>query len=107
MHPDIFDTLEKWKNGSIQQTFKQIEDISNKVHVPLGYFFLHSPPKEEFPIIVSACTRGYTVVTCETSNKGLNPNNPSKIAKNPDICDHFSVECNDLFQMMRNLNFKL
>lgn len=49
--PDIFDTLENWREGTIQPTFKQVETLSNKVHIPLGYFFLKSPPQEELPIL--------------------------------------------------------
>jgi len=48
---DISHALEKWRDGTVQPTFKQIQDISNKIHIPLGYFFLHSPPKEEIPLL--------------------------------------------------------
>jgi hypothetical protein len=58
-------------------------------------------------LIASACIGGHTIVTFETSNKSLNPSNPAKMAKIPDVCDHFSVECKDLFHMMKNLDFKL
>lgn len=48
---DVFDTLANWKEGVVQPTFKQIESLSNKVHIPLGYFFLKKPPKEELPVL--------------------------------------------------------
>jgi len=49
--PDIVDTLETWKEGSVQPTFNQVKTISHKLHIPLGYFFLNSPPKEELPLL--------------------------------------------------------
>jgi hypothetical protein len=58
-------------------------------------------------LIASACTYGHTIVTFETPNTGLNPHSPSKIAKIPDVCNHFSVEYKNLFYMMRSLDFKL
>ena len=48
---EVFNTLENWKNGTIQPTFRQVEKISNKIHVPFGYFFLKTPPKEELPVL--------------------------------------------------------
>jgi Zn-dependent peptidase ImmA (M78 family) len=41
----------KWKNAEAQPTYAQIENISNKIHIPLGYFFLKTPPEEELPIL--------------------------------------------------------
>jgi len=48
---DIIDYLLKWKNGEKKPTFNQIESVSKATHIPLGYFFLKSPPNEDFPII--------------------------------------------------------
>jgi Zn-dependent peptidase ImmA (M78 family) len=40
----------KWKNLEDQPTYAQIETLSNKIHIPLGYFFLKTPPQEDLPI---------------------------------------------------------
>jgi hypothetical protein len=42
-----------------------------------------------------------------TAFHNLNPRYPSKEAKIPDVCEHFSVRCTNLFQMMRELDFKV
>jgi hypothetical protein len=38
----------KWKNREDQPTYAQIETLSNKIHIPLGYFFLKTPPPPSF-----------------------------------------------------------
>jgi len=48
---EIIDNLLKWKNGEKKPTFNQIETVSKATHIPLGYFFLKSPPNEDFPIL--------------------------------------------------------
>jgi len=48
---DVLDKLIKWQNGDKKPTFNQIESISKKTRIPLGYFLLQSPPVEEFPIL--------------------------------------------------------
>lgn len=45
-----FPKLQDWISGTDVPTFKQLEDLAYKLHVPFGYFFLSSPPKEVFPI---------------------------------------------------------
>jgi len=44
-------TLELWRSGEKQPTFNQLEDFSNKTRIPLGYFFLNSPPIESLKIL--------------------------------------------------------
>ncbi len=44
--PKVIDWLEKRK----KPTIKQLEDFSHKVHLPFGYLFLDTPPKEKLPI---------------------------------------------------------
>ncbi len=46
---EIVNTLYGWKNKAPH--FREIEDISKTTHIPLGYFFLETPPKEEFPLL--------------------------------------------------------
>ena len=66
-----------------------------------------SPSVADAWLIASACTGGHIIITFETPNSGLSKNSPSKKAKIPDVGKHFSVECKDLFYMMRRLGFKL
>lgn len=43
--------LRKWQSGEKTPTFNQVEDISKKINIPFGYFFLDKPPVEECPIV--------------------------------------------------------
>ena len=45
-----FPKLTDWETGSLQPTFKQLDDFAAKVHVPVGYLFLSEPPIESIPI---------------------------------------------------------
>jgi len=45
-----FPKLELWEGDEAEPTFKQLEDFSKAVHVPLGYLFLDQPPHEPLPI---------------------------------------------------------
>lgn len=56
-------------------------------------------------LIATAAVNDYKIVSFETHNANLNPVNPSKRAKIPDIADQFTVEVIDLFTMMRELGF--
>lgn len=48
---DITDKLTKWRDGIKKPTVRQLEDVSRKTHIPFGYFFLHTPPKEDFDLV--------------------------------------------------------
>lgn len=41
----------QWKNAKEIPTYSQIETLSKKIHIPLGYFFLKTPPVEQFPLL--------------------------------------------------------
>jgi hypothetical protein len=41
----------QWKNNEKQPTFAQIEELSKRTHIPIGYFFLHTPPSEDLPLL--------------------------------------------------------
>lgn len=41
----------KWLSGEKEPTFRQIEDLSKVTHIPLGYFFLETPPIEDKTLI--------------------------------------------------------
>ncbi|MFV0616918.1 ImmA/IrrE family metallo-endopeptidase [Megasphaera sp. WILCCON 0056] len=43
----VYNVLMKWKKGDKKPTFNQIEQISKKMQIPLGYFFLENPPVED------------------------------------------------------------
>lgn len=49
--PDTRELLEEVKNKNFEITFKEIQKISKKSNIPLGYFFLKQPPKENLNII--------------------------------------------------------
>ncbi|GAB7140763.1 DUF4411 family protein [Deferribacterales bacterium RsTz2092] len=55
-------------------------------------------------LIASARTHGYSVVTLETS---ANLTQLTSKVKIPDVCRHFNIKCYNLYNMMRELSFKL
>jgi Zn-dependent peptidase ImmA (M78 family) len=48
---ELLASLYQWKNNEKTPTFGQIENLSKKAHIPLGYFFLQSPPDEPLPLM--------------------------------------------------------
>ena len=58
-------------------------------------------------LISVAKLHGYTLITFEVANGGLNPYSPSKNAKIPDVAKIFGVKTGNLFDMMRTLGFTL
>lgn len=50
--PDkVISSIQKWRSGDSQPTFNQLEKISKALGIPLGYFFLHTPPNEDLSIV--------------------------------------------------------
>lgn len=47
----LMNNIRKWLNGTKTPTFNQIEDFSKKSNIPLGYFFLQTPPTEEIGLL--------------------------------------------------------
>ena len=47
----VIDMIAKWISGEKTPTFNQIEDVSRKISIPFGYFFLERPPVEECRIV--------------------------------------------------------
>lgn len=58
-------------------------------------------------IIATAAVYGYTIISFETVNNGLNSVNPSREAKIPDVAKEFGVDVKNLYYMMRVLQIKL
>ncbi|MCL1804004.1 MAG: ImmA/IrrE family metallo-endopeptidase [Eubacteriaceae bacterium] len=51
LNDDARVTLDLWRSGKKQPTFNQLEAFSKKTRIPLGYFFLSSPPVENLGIL--------------------------------------------------------
>ncbi len=47
----LINNIHQWLDGTKVPTFNQIEDFSKKACIPLGYFFLKTPPKEKISLI--------------------------------------------------------
>ncbi len=47
----LMDNIIQWRNGTKTPTFNQIEDFSRKSNIPLGYFFLQTPPAEQMKLL--------------------------------------------------------
>lgn len=45
-----FPRMKEWLENSKKPTFNQLQNFSRRVHVPLGYLFLQSPPVEQLPV---------------------------------------------------------
>lgn len=43
--------IKSWMDGTKTPTFCQIQDMSKKLHIPLGYFFLKTPPAEKINLL--------------------------------------------------------
>lgn len=49
--PKITTRLQTWISGEKVPTFNQVEDVSKATGIPLGYFFLQAPPKEDVSLL--------------------------------------------------------
>ena len=47
----LMNNITKWLTGTKTPTFNQIEDFSRKANIPLGYFFLQTPPVEKLDLL--------------------------------------------------------
>ena len=48
---DSLCTLAQWESGEKKPTFNQLEKFSKKIRIPIGYFFLNTPPTESLEIL--------------------------------------------------------
>ena len=61
--------LQKWMNGEKSPTFNQLEGFSKKTRIPLGYFFLKTPPKEPIGVrLADTMTTSSIVKTSDIFN---------------------------------------
>jgi predicted nucleic acid-binding protein len=90
------------KYGEILQSIQ-----SNSCYKPAALMEWSKGNVADAWLIATAAAKGYTLITFEEPNKGLNPRNPSKEAKIPDIAKEFNVKTANLFYMMRELGFSL
>ena len=51
LSPQIVGYLNLWVSGEKKPTFNQIEKVSKATGIPLGYFFLEHPPKEDLSFV--------------------------------------------------------
>lgn len=47
----LMHNIEQWLSGTKTPTFNQVEDFSKKSNIPLGYFFLKTPPIEQINLL--------------------------------------------------------
>lgn len=47
----LLSNIMQWLSGTKTPTFRQIEDFSKKSNIPLGYFFLQTPPVEQLELL--------------------------------------------------------
>lgn len=50
-NPQVFEILVAWQNGEKTPTYNKVLEISRATGIPLGYFFLKNPPKEDLSIV--------------------------------------------------------
>ena len=64
---DVCEKLQAWRSGKKKPTFSQIEEMSKKTGIPLGYFFLTHPPAENRKLL-----NFRTINSLELKNPGRN-----------------------------------
>ena len=45
-----FPKIDSWIRGKEYPSFRKLEELAKKLHMPIGYFFLSQPPQEKLPI---------------------------------------------------------
>jgi len=51
VNSSVIEMITKWISGEKAPTFNQIEEVSRKIGIPFGYFFLEKPPIEKCEIV--------------------------------------------------------
>lgn len=79
----IIEYLNAWISGQKKPTFNQIEKVSKATGIPLGYFFLEQPPKEDISFVEYR-----TVDSIRLENPSRNSINPfSLCSRNKQIAN--------------------
>lgn len=47
----ILALLSAWEEGTKKPTLYQVQELSKKIHIPFGYFFLKKRPPEHFKVL--------------------------------------------------------
>lgn len=63
----LMENITHWLDGTKRPTFHQVEDFSKRSHIPLGYFFLQTPPVEHIGLL-----KYRTLDSIELSNPSRN-----------------------------------
>ena len=50
-NPQVFEILIAWQKGEKTPTYNKVLEISRATGIPLGYFFLKKPPKEDISLV--------------------------------------------------------
>jgi Zn-dependent peptidase ImmA (M78 family) len=54
-----FPKLNEWISGNDQPTMRELSDFSLFTHIPIGFFFLYTPPTESFELLKSRTLQGH------------------------------------------------
>ena len=60
--PLLIKNIQLWKTGEKQPTFNQVEKLSKITNIPLGYFFLATPPAEDLSLLEYRTVDSYEVL---------------------------------------------
>lgn len=95
-----------------ENTMRCLRDVLN--HVATCGLYKHrallewsQPEIADAQLLATAKFYGYTIATLENSAGKRDPKNPAKNAKIPNVAADLGVESISLFQMMRELEFRL
>ena len=50
-NPKYLEEVKSWKEQTKSPTFSRLEAVSSHIHIPIGYFFLDTPPEEDIPLL--------------------------------------------------------
>jgi Zn-dependent peptidase ImmA (M78 family) len=51
INSSMLENFQHWKSGEKKPTFNQVETFSRVTNIPLGYFFLRTPPTEDLSLL--------------------------------------------------------
>ena len=109
----LVENIRHWIDGTKSPTFHQIEDFSKKSHIPLGYFFLRTPPAEqvgllEYRTLDSANEMLYPEMVCNVKITVKNSNSKDEPDKGIDFLNYalygkdFQLQLSELLYYVAN-----